>query len=163
MRGTPCSNDSESFGCTVKYFVECPSIGICLLFFSWLCGDDYSFLTAGPQRESALNHHICVGSGLFIPSDVSPAHLTKGVSVGFLSGQSESVSSLVMSKFCNHTDRSPPGSSLHGISQARMLQWVAISFSRDLPNPGTEPKSPTLNLDSLPSVPPGRSFFLEHY
>ena len=27
-------------------------------------------------------------------------------------------------------DCSPPGSSVHGISQARMLEWVAISFSR---------------------------------
>ena len=29
-----------------------------------------------------------------------------------------------------------PGSSLHGISQSRILEWVAISFSRGLPNPG---------------------------
>ena len=27
-------------------------------------------------------------------------------------------------------DCSPPGSSLHGIFQARVLEWVAISFSR---------------------------------
>ena len=33
-------------------------------------------------------------------------------------------------------DCSPPGSSVHGISQARILEWVAISFSRELPNPG---------------------------
>ena len=31
---------------------------------------------------------------------------------------------------CNPTDRSPPGSSVHGILQARILEWVAISFSR---------------------------------
>ena len=31
---------------------------------------------------------------------------------------------------CNIIDCSPPGSSAHGISQARMLEWVAISFSR---------------------------------
>ena len=31
---------------------------------------------------------------------------------------------------CNPTDCSPPGSSLHGISQARILEWVAIFFSR---------------------------------
>jgi len=28
-------------------------------------------------------------------------------------------------------DCSPPGSSVHRISQARILEWVAISFSRD--------------------------------
>ena len=30
---------------------------------------------------------------------------------------------------CDHTDCSPPGSSIHGIFQARVLEWVAISFS----------------------------------
>ena len=31
---------------------------------------------------------------------------------------------------CNPVDYSPPDSSVHGISQARILEWVAISFSR---------------------------------
>ena len=31
---------------------------------------------------------------------------------------------------CNPTDCSPPGSSFHGIFQARILEWVAISYSR---------------------------------
>ena len=31
---------------------------------------------------------------------------------------------------CNPMDYSPPGSSVHGILQARILEWVAISFSR---------------------------------
>ena len=31
---------------------------------------------------------------------------------------------------CDPTDCSPPGSSVHGILQARILEWVAISFSR---------------------------------
>ena len=39
-------------------------------------------------------------------------------------------------------DPSPPGSSVHGILQARRLQWAVISFSGDLPNPGTAPASP---------------------
>ena len=30
---------------------------------------------------------------------------------------------------CNPIDGSPPGSSIHGILQARILEWVAISFS----------------------------------
>ena len=32
--------------------------------------------------------------------------------------------------FCDPVDCNPPGSSVHGISQARILEWVAISFSR---------------------------------
>ena len=45
---------------------------------------------------------------------------------------------------------------VHGILQARILEWVAISFSRDLPNPGIEPGSPTLQADALLSKPPGK-------
>ena len=36
-------------------------------------------------------------------------------------------------------DYSPPGLSVHGILQARILEWVAICFSGDLPDPGIEP------------------------
>ena len=36
---------------------------------------------------------------------------------------------------CNPVDCSPPGSSVHGISQARVLEWVAISFSRGSSQP----------------------------
>ena len=36
----------------------------------------------------------------------------------------------VMSKSCNPMDCSPPGSSVCGVLQARILEWVAISFSR---------------------------------
>ena len=34
---------------------------------------------------------------------------------------------------CDHMDCSPPGSSIHGISQARIVDWVAISFSNIAP------------------------------
>ena len=37
---------------------------------------------------------------------------------------------------CNLLDCNPPGSSVHGISQARILEWVAISFSRRSSQPG---------------------------
>ena len=36
---------------------------------------------------------------------------------------------------CDPMDGSPPGSSLHGISQARILEWVAISYSRGSSQP----------------------------
>ena len=44
-----------------------------------------------------------------------------------------------------------PGSSVHGILQARILEWVRLPFSSpgDLYNPGTEPGSPVLQADSL--------------
>ena len=57
---------------------------------------------------------------------------------------------------CNPRHCSLPGSTVHGILQARILEWVAILFSRDPPNPGIEPRSPTLQGDSLPSEPSGK-------
>ena len=45
---------------------------------------------------------------------------------------------------------SQPGSSIHGISQARILEWVAISFSSDLLNPGIEPPLLHYQIDFLP-------------
>ena len=45
---------------------------------------------------------------------------------------------------CNPMNCSPPGSSVHGILQARILEWVAMSSPGDLPNPGKEPRSPSL-------------------
>ena len=50
-------------------------------------------------------------------------------------------------------DCSPPGSSVHGILQARILEWVAVPPPGDRPNPGIEPRSPALQADSLPSEP----------
>ena len=49
---------------------------------------------------------------------------------------------------CDPVDCSPPGSSVHGILPARILEWVAIPFSRGFSNPGIEPRSPTLQADS---------------
>ena len=51
-------------------------------------------------------------------------------------------------------DCSLPGSSVHGILQARILEWSAIPFPGDLPNSGIEP---ALQADSLPAEPPGNS------
>ena len=45
---------------------------------------------------------------------------------------------------CDPMDCCPPGSSVHGILQARILEWVAMPSSRDLPDPGIEPVSPAL-------------------
>ena len=58
---------------------------------------------------------------------------------------------------CDPMDGTLPGSSVRGISQERMLEWIAIPFSRDLPDPGIEPWFPALQADSLPSELLGKS------
>ena len=46
---------------------------------------------------------------------------------------------------------------VHGILQARILEWVAFPFSRGgLPNPGIEPGLPALQVGSLPAEQPGK-------
>ena len=47
-------------------------------------------------------------------------------------------------------DCNPPGFSVHGIVQARILEWVAV------PLPGIKPESLALQADSLLSEPPGK-------
>ena len=44
--------------------------------------------------------------------------------------------------FCNPMDCSPPGPSVHGISQARRLQCIAMPASGDISDPVFEPSSP---------------------
>ena len=75
--------------------------------------------------------------------------------VGYLWCESESEVAQSCLTLCIHVDGSPPGSSIDGILQARILEWVAISFSRELPDPGIEPKSPALQAEALTSEPPG--------
>ena len=61
---------------------------------------------------------------------------------------------------CNPMDCSQPGSSVHGILLARILEWVAISSSRvsSQPRDGNHVSYHVLHwqADSLPLVPPGK-------
>ena len=57
-------------------------------------------------------------------------------------------------------DCSPPGSSVHGISQKRVLEWVAIPSPGAHPDLGIEPGSSALQADSFPTEPPGKSLSL---
>ena len=60
---------------------------------------------------------------------------------------------------CNPVDCSPPGASVHGILQARILEWVAISISRASPDPGITSASSCLQrwqVGSIPLAPHGK-------
>ena len=56
-------------------------------------------------------------------------------------------------------DHSLPGSSVHEILQARILERVAIPFLGEFANPRIKPKSSALQVDFLPSEPPGKSIY----
>ena len=72
--------------------------------------------------------------GIILPTKV---HLVKVK-------ESESEVAQSCPTLCYPIDCSLPGSSVHGIFQAIILEWIAISFSRGSPNPGLDPGSPAL-------------------
>ena len=59
-------------------------------------------------------------------------------------------------------DYSPPGSSVHGVLQERILEWVAISFSRGSSQPRDQTHVSCVSLiatNSLPTEPTGKPFY----
>ena len=90
--------------------------------------------------------------------EIGPSHsLTQKFSLEpSFSMKSENVSCSVVSNSLWPMDCSLSDSLVHGILQAGILKWVAISFSRGLPDPGTELGSPAWQADSSLSEPPGK-------
>ena len=70
--------------------------------------------------------------------------------------ESESVVAQSCPTLSDPMDCSRPGSSVRGILQARILEWVAVLSLRDLPDSGIELGSPALQADSLPVELPGK-------
>ena len=63
-------------------------------------------------------------------------------------------------------DCSLPGSSVHGILQARILEWVPFPFSGDLPDLGVKPASlasPALAGGFFTIAPPGKQIFMANF
>ena len=63
---------------------------------------------------------------------------------------------------CDPMDYGPPGSSIHGIFQASVLEWVTISFSRVSSWPRDRTGSPALQADTLPSELPEEPIFVTY-
>ena len=61
---------------------------------------------------------------------------------------------------CDPVDSCQPGSSVHGILQAKILSGLPFPSPGNLPDPGIEPGSPTLQTDSLSSEPPEKPNYI---
>ena len=57
---------------------------------------------------------------------------------------------------CNPVDCSPPGPSVHGILQARILEWLPFPPPGDLPNPEIKPRLPAFKGRFFTAEPPGK-------
>ena len=99
--------------------------------------------------DNSIIFYVIINSISFLHVNISVEFLSRNIPIICYCAQSHLT-------LCNPLDCSPPGSSVHGIFQARILEWVAISSSRGSSDPGVEPAtlaSPALKADSLPAEP----------
>ena len=106
-----------------------------------------NFLFNGSQPEMNLLARRC----LTMPGDILGCY-----NWGLLSILSQCVCVLVIQSCPTLCNCSLSGCSVHGILQARLLEWVAIPFSRRSSPPGDRTWSLALRADSFPSEPPGK-------
>ena len=108
---------------------------------------------SGVGNSCSLLQGICLTQGWStdpaLPADSLPTEPPEKLQLGLLRRLNEMVhfcskSAVIIRKesvsqscptLCDPMDCSPPGSSAHGISQARILEWVAIPFSRGCTRP----------------------------
>ena len=109
----------------------------CLMFF-------YRVISYSSDFSEELN------SGSFY-STISAQHCKVLI---LLQSCDDCILKLVVAQLC--PTLSLPISSIHGILQVRILEWVAIPFSRGSPYPGIKSGSSALQVDSLQSEPPGK-------
>ena len=109
-------------------------------------------LSAG-RRESGsqrpwLGEAASQPEGSSVCAQKAPARLGKNSNV--LTNQEVKVVQLCLT-LCD-----PMNYTVHGILQARILEWWPFPSPGDLPNPGIKPSSPALQADSLPAEPKGK-------
>ena len=91
-------------------------------------------IITGRKRKGQVGHgQIHAGDGGLLEATQSQMYWPSEAQLHFLESESEVAQSCPT--LCDPMDCSPPGSSVHGIFQARVLEWVAISFSRGSSQP----------------------------
>ena len=106
-------------------FIE-TEVGTAIFFFYLLILRHLNYTFSTPLKESQWT----VSTQSFIHSIPGLEYILSLTSVCLLTQSCPTL--------CDPMSYSPPDSSVHGISQARILEWVAISFSRDLPRNQTQ-------------------------
>ena len=114
------------------------------------------------EHQRFLAHHQKLGESHWTVCCLEPLKGNKALDALISDFQSpelksECVSCSVVSDSLQAHGLWPPGSSVHGILQTKILNWRGQSFPSpgDLPHSGIKPRSPALQADSLPFEPPG--------
>ena len=98
-------------------------------------------------KENLIWEYFCVYQAVFITISFMNPIIFKSIQMRLVKVK---VTQLCLT-LCD-----PMDCTIHGILQARILECVAVPFSRELPNPRIELRSPTLQADSLPAEPQGK-------
>ena len=124
-------------------------MSLCASFFDILCFCPSTILLQAGSCSNPWNFQARILERVAIPfsrgslwsrDQTQVAHIAGGF---FTSWATREVAQLPPI-LCDAMDCKPPGSSVLGILQARMLEWVAISFSKRSSWPGIEPGSPAI-------------------
>ena len=126
------------------------------LWLPWFLGlQSWTGLTTVTGSLACKWHLMGLLSLIFTLTNSHFIHINKHVYV-YVCGQSYPT-------LCGPRDCSLPGSSVHGIFQARMLEWVATSYSRRSAQPrhwACALVLPALAAEFLPLVPPGKHIYI---
>ena len=98
-------------------------------------------------KENLIWEYFCVYQAVFITISFMNPIIFKSIQMRLVKVK---VTQLCLT-LCD-----PMDCTIHGILQARILECVAVPFSRELPNPRIELRSPALQADSLPAEPQGK-------
>ena len=122
-------------------------LGLCYLRFSAIHSQAKDRILCTKHAASDSEHELCGADSVKVVGILPRGWKVAALLMAFAVVQLLSHAWL----FCDPMDCGPPDSSVLGISQARILEWVAISFSqpRDLPDPGINPHLLHWQADSL--------------
>ena len=164
-KGSSWPRDGAHISCTAGWFftTEPPGVFMWVKILAWMC-----FLRSTGRAWSEASEYHCSLTGT---SATWKIQLTARMGQGKLQKQAWDSFLCRNVRKCSKTDErkvtakvtqscptlcDPMDYIVHGIPQARILEWVAFLFPRGSSHPGIEPRSPELQADSLPPEPQGK-------
>ena len=111
-------------------------------------------METGRRGKAGVQHAITGSATVFLPDPVQN-HFTPLIHLLTWEFTTPDLSEVKVTQSCL-TLCDPVNYTVHGVLQARILEWVAFPLSRGSSNPGIDPRSPALQADSVPAEPQGK-------